>query len=456
MKKKMIGILSFFAEYGAVVILCLCLHFSGEYTIRFMLLYFMIQLIFGHYHSKTLLIWDEFRLLFTSHACFFLSSILLVPVGLFTINDLFLDVSISLFMLLYCFIFARYIRHALRCCLSDRVLVIGTGNDARTLFEICSNNRFSMMDIQGFIEMDQHETQQKLALEAKTNRNDNIYPYAKLEKVVNDLRIDQVVIAVEDIEKSKLENIMTILRGKVDRIKYIPRTTGLITFDSQIDDLDGLLLISSSKGRSSICNRLVKRAFDILGGIVGCILLVPLTCYVKTINVKNGDNNPVFFLQKRIGRNGKEFNIYKYRTMVPNAEALLEDLMKVDPDIKEEYLTNKKLANDPRITLIGKMLRRNSLDEFPQLINVLRGEMSLVGPRPYMFREKKDMGTYFKSIIRIKPGITGMWQSHGRSDVGFLDRLEMDDYYCSNWSIWLDVTILIKTLKTLRIRKGAK
>ena len=129
--------------------------------------------------------------------------------------------------------------------------------------------------------------------------------------------------------------------------------------------------------------------------------------------------------------------------------------MEKDPKIKEEYLTNKKLVNDPRITPVGKFLRKTSLDEWPQFINVLLGEMSLIGPRPYLPREKQDMGQYYNSIIKCKPGVTGMWQANGRSDVEFNYRCKLDDYYYHNWSIWLDFTIIYKTIKGVVYGKGS-
>lgn len=176
---------------------------------------------------------------------------------------------------------------------------------------------------------------------------------------------------------------------------------------------------------------------------------------VRHKNRRSGDKAPIFFKQERIGINGKPIYIWKYRSMVPNAEQVLEELMANDPAVREEYLTNKKIVNDPRITEIGHMLRKTSLDEFPQFWNVLKGDMSLVGPRPYLPREKEDMGMYYDSIIRCKPGITGMWQANGRSDVGFEDRCKLDDYYYRNWTIGLDMVIVYKTIKSVIYGKGA-
>ena len=174
------------------------------------------------------------------------------------------------------------------------------------------------------------------------------------------------------------------------------------------------------------------------------------------LNLKNDDRDPVIFTQDRIGLNGKRIKIYKFRSMIPHAEEVLEKLMAEDPAIRDEYLTNKKLENDPRITPVGKFIRKTSLDEWPQFINVLKGDMSIVGPRPYLFREKDDMGIYYDAIIKAKPGITGMWQVSGRSDTTFKERCSLDEYYCKNWSIWLDFVILVKTVKALITKEGAK
>ena len=149
----------------------------------------------------------------------------------------------------------------------------------------------------------------------------------------------------------------------------------------------------------------------------------------------------------------KEIKIYKYRSMVTGADKILEDMMARDEKIREEYEKNKKLKNDPRITKIGEFLRRTSLNEFPQFINVFKGEMSFVGPRPYLPRVKKIWVNIMRKESKSKPGITGMWQTHGRSDTDFEERLELDEYYYRNWSLWLDVVIMIKTLKDVLGKK---
>lgn len=200
----------------------------------------------------------------------------------------------------------------------------------------------------------------------------------------------------------------------------------------------------------------VKRFVDIICSIIGFSFLVPLTLIVKLISVLCGDFNSIFYNHERIGKNGKKFKMYKFRTMVPNADEELKKLLKGNKELAKEYKEYKKLNDDPRITKIGKFLRVTSLDELPQFINVLKGDMSLVGPRPYLPREKKDMGKYYKFIIKVKPGLTGYWQVNGRNDTSFKDRLKLDEEYIKNKSLKLDMVIFFKTIKKLIDRSGAK
>ena len=197
---------------------------------------------------------------------------------------------------------------------------------------------------------------------------------------------------------------------------------------------------------ASLINRFLKRTIDIIGAIIGIVLLVPLTIIVVIHNHMSGDKGPIFYVQDRIGKDGKPFKVYKFRTMVVGADEKLVEILEQDSAARKEFKKYKKLKKDPRITKAGKFLRKTSLDEFPQFINVLKGEMSLVGPRPYLFREHADMEGYYDIIVKYKPGITGLWQISGRSNVTFKDRLEMDMKYHKEANIARDVKILCKTV----------
>ena len=202
--------------------------------------------------------------------------------------------------------------------------------------------------------------------------------------------------------------------------------------------------------------RSFKRIIDILGGIVGCLFLVPLSIGIFIGNRICGDRGPLFYSQDRIGRNGKIFKMYKFRSMVVGAEEKLKELLEKDEEAREEYSTYKKLKHDPRVTKVGEFIRKTSLDEFPQFINVLKGELSLVGPRAYMVTEKPEMGDAYETIIQCKPGITGLWQVSGRSDVTFENRLDMDIDYYENYSLGMDIKILFKTVSAVLNGDGAE
>ena len=200
----------------------------------------------------------------------------------------------------------------------------------------------------------------------------------------------------------------------------------------------------------------IKRVIDIIASLIGILVLIPIMIIVKIMNMVNGDFYPIFLVQKRIGKHGKEFNFYKFRSMVPNADEILFQMLRENPKIAEEYKINKKLKEDPRITKVGKILRKTSLDELPQLLNVLKGDMSLIGNRPYLPREKEDMGEYFHQIVKTKPGITGYWQVNGRSDVSFERRLKLETYYSNHCGLKLDIKIFFRTFKVVLLGRDAK
>ena len=200
---------------------------------------------------------------------------------------------------------------------------------------------------------------------------------------------------------------------------------------------------------------IAKRTIDIVASLLGIIILCPIVLIVFIANKISRDDGPIFFMQKRIGEDGKLFRLYKFRTMVVNADKILMKKLKEDKEFREKYLSYRKVENDERITKIGKILRKTSLDEFPQFINVLKGEMSLVGPRPYLPREKKDMGEYYNYIIKCKPGITGLWQVSGRNKNTFDERLKLDLQYYNNRSFTYDIKILFKTVLSVLKKEGA-
>lgn len=200
---------------------------------------------------------------------------------------------------------------------------------------------------------------------------------------------------------------------------------------------------------------ITKRLFDIICSVIGLIIAFPIF-FIVGILIRLEDGGAPIFKQERIGKNGKTFKCYKFRSMVKNADEILFNTLEMDKILAAEYKKNKKLKNDPRITKVGKFIRKTSIDELPQLINVLKGNMSLIGNRPYLPREKEDMGEYYKDIIKSRPGITGYWQTSGRSELDFEERLKLESFYSNHMGLKMDIKIFFLTFYVVLKGKGAE
>lgn len=202
-------------------------------------------------------------------------------------------------------------------------------------------------------------------------------------------------------------------------------------------------------------NIVIKKISDILLSILIFPLLVVLFAFIILLMKKEEPKGSIFFKQRRMGLNGRDFTCYKFRSMHENGDSILKEYLKNNPDEVASYEKYHKYKSDPRITKIGHILRKTSLDELPQIINVFRGEMSLIGPRPYMPSEKGKISERVDMVLAVKPGITGLWQVSGRSDVDFHSRVDIDVWYTRNWNLWLDLVILVKTIRVVLFRDGA-
>lgn len=212
---------------------------------------------------------------------------------------------------------------------------------------------------------------------------------------------------------------------------------------------------SKEKVKSKKLYFAVKRVFDILISLIGMVFIIPIALIVKISYIITGDFHSIFYRQKRIGKNGKKIYIFKFRTMVYNADEELKKILKIKK-YKEQWKQNQKLDNDPRITKAGKVLRKLSLDEIPQFINVFIGDMSLIGPRPLVDGEIEEHDGNHEIYESVKPGITGWWAANGRSATNYEKRLELEYYYAKNCSISLDIKCIFRTIKALITRHGAK
>ncbi|QNB47099.1 exopolysaccharide biosynthesis polyprenyl glycosylphosphotransferase [Thermanaerosceptrum fracticalcis] len=197
-----------------------------------------------------------------------------------------------------------------------------------------------------------------------------------------------------------------------------------------------------------------KRIFDLVVGFAALLVALPFMILIA-IAIKIDSKGPVIFGHTRVGKDGKSFKCLKFRTMVMNSQEILDNLLLENPQLREEWEKDFKLKNDPRITRVGHFLRKTSLDELPQLVNVIKGEMSLVGPRPIINKEVQKYGNYYEIYKAVLPGITGLWQVSGRNDIDYEERVQLDVRYVRNWSLWMDIKILIRTAGIVLGRKGA-
>lgn len=310
------------------------------------------------------------------------------------------------------------------------VILVGDGNAARRIESILGCNPYIGLNVRA--KLGEHELR-------------NILPLAKKF----DIKI-MLACQNERLFRAQLRDFATWF----NYIEYLPRVEIFPVFGAHavaIGQVGGLEMVNQLRMKA------LRWEKDLLDAIVSAILFIlalPIMILISFL-VKLTSKGPILYKAKRLGKNGKEIEIYKFRSMYADAEQRLEAILKKEPELKKEYEANFKLKKDPRITPLGRLLRKTSLDELPQFINVFKMEMALVGPRPIVKDEIKHYGENYSVFSSMRPGITGLWQCSGRSDTSYAERVAFDVYYVLNWSPWMDVWILIKTFFSVLTLKGA-
>ena len=266
--------------------------------------------------------------------------------------------------------------------------------------------------------------------------------------------VDTVIIAMPHTRREHLSKLVAWASLGFRHVMVIPNLDGITNSGVVARDLAGVFGVEIKHNLLNPSVRRVKRALDLMATLTGGLLILPLLLALGLL-VWLESRGSVFYSAQRMGRDGELFACMKFRTMVPDAEELLQQMLSEDPQAREEYSRYHKLRDDPRVTRVGRFLRKTSLDELPQLWNILKGEMSLVGPRPYLPRESADIGVTQSEILRVYPGITGPWQVSGRSASSFEERVEMDSHYVRNWSVWLDLVLLARTVRSMVFDRSA-
>ena len=335
--------------------------------------------------------------------------------------------------------------------LKSKVLVLGAGETGKLIFNALRRDKNLGLDVAGFLDDDPEKIGRKIhgiKIHAGVD---------KAEKYIGRCGIEDIIIAMPGCGKDKLLSLINRLQHQTNNIIFIPDLFGITVLGTNLQHFfqEQAIGLEVKNNMAEPMNIVMKKMFDF---IFSCILLVILALPMALIAliIRLDSRGPALYAQERRGKNNKPFMCYKFRTMYNDAEARLQQLIDTDKKVENEWGDNWKLSNDPRVTKIGKFLRQTSLDELPQIINVIRGEMSLVGPRPVTGRE---IDSYYKDAAKlcfgVTPGITGLWQVSGRSNTTYDYRIALDSWYVRNWNLWLDIVILFKTVRVVCNREGA-
>lgn len=330
------------------------------------------------------------------------------------------------------------------------VVVIGAGKTAELIANTFAKEPGIGYKIVGLIE--DRYTQRPLIREYP-----HLGTFETMEAAIVSSKVRDVILATPGLEREDLLALVQRVQPLTRNLTIVPDLFGIPVANIETERFvdDRLVLLKTKNNLESPLNRLVKRIFDISVGYSVFVGLIPLLLFLGFC-IKMDSPGPVLFTAKRIGKGGREFLCYKFRSMHSDADAILQRYLVANPAAQEEWRRFAKLkGNDPRVTRFGRFLRRYSLDELPQILNVIIGNMSLVGPRPYLPREKEAMGYYIHAITQTVPGITGLWQVSGRNEIPFKERLKLDAWYVRNWSVWQDVILLLKTIKVVIRKDGA-
>ncbi len=326
----------------------------------------------------------------------------------------------------------------------ERVLIIGAGEVGHTVAAKIAKHPEYRIDLVGFL--DDGEPMPN----GRGPEVPKVGTLGDLEQIIRRDSINRVILAFSQARHQEFLAVARICAEYNVRVNIVPRLFEVLSSRAGVDDLEGIPLLDVAQVELSPVNMFVKRAFDLVVASVGTLFCLPLFAVVA-LAIKLDSHGPVFFRQERMGRNGKVFRIIKFRSMIEGAEGMrleLEEKNELEGPIF-------KIREDPRATRVGAWLRKTSIDELPQLFNVLKGDMSLVGPRPLWVEEANQCRGWTKKRLHITPGITGLWQVMGRNDIAFDEMVKLDYFYVTGWSLGWDIRLLFETIPTVLGRRGA-
>jgi len=429
-----------------------------RYSLSHYLGYFYIGLacasVFAYerLYTKRFPFWEEVKILSKSSTIFFC---ILFILGFLTRKQTQFSRTILIATWLISLIFFPISRYLIKMLLiriglwNKSLLIIGANDLGATILENIKKNPTLGYTKLGFINKDP----QDIGKEIQGVKIVGVI--SQLNDVAKSNNSRDIIIALSDLTREELLQLISTAENLSETVWVVPRFGDIITSGVEIENLGRIYALNIKKNLSKPWNLLIKNLYDICAAVIIIIILLPVLALIS-VAIKLDSPGPVLFIQKRIGKQKKAFKLLKFRSMYIDADHRLEKYFKNDPMAIEEWQRYKKLKNhDPRVTRVGKIIRRYSLDELPQLFNVLQGKMSLAGPRPYITEEIEKQDAFMTIIGRVKPGITGLWQTSGRSELSFEERIALDKFYVHNWSLWLDIVILLKSIRVPFSKKGA-
>ncbi|MEW6585565.1 MAG: undecaprenyl-phosphate galactose phosphotransferase WbaP [Nitrospirota bacterium] len=332
----------------------------------------------------------------------------------------------------------------------EKVVVIGAGNAGRLVSQGFMKEKHMGYDVVGFLDDDEQKIGRSIHGRKVFGR------VSDFNAVMKEHNIKTAIIAIPSMTPERLSALTADVQNRAVNTIVIPDMRGIALANTGLFHLfnEELFLMKIRNNLKSVANKAIKRFFDVSVSLLALPALLPAMAVIGLI-IRLETPGRALYAHDRIGRKGKTFRCYKFRTMHKDAEEKLRELLVSNKEIRVEWEQTWKLKDDPRITRVGRFLRKTSLDELPQIFNVLKGEMSLVGPRPYLPREREVLKENMQVICSAKPGITGLWQVSGRSNTNYQHRLKLDSWYVMNWSIWLDFVIIFRTVKVVLRGEGA-
>lgn len=339
---------------------------------------------------------------------------------------------------------------------SRPMVIVGTGANARETARVFEAERLMGYHLIAFLDLPGSAPTVTQYHDRRGRSVPCLHLGAQIDITLKQLGSPHVVLALDQGGMESSEMLIQQLNRDCPNLQIVPSLRGLPLHGMSLNHFfaHDIMVLGMRNNLAQRGPQMLKRAFDLFCSAMLLAMTSPLFLWVA-IQVKLGGGGGVFFGHMRIGQNGVPFPCYKFRTMAVNADVLLKELLANDPAAREEWERDFKLKNDPRVTKIGRFLRKTSLDELPQLWNVFKGQMSLVGPRPVVKAELERYGDQLEYYLEARPGITGLWQTSGRNDVSYETRVNLDAWYVKNWSLFTDLVILIRTVKVLLVKDGA-